>query len=67
LQKTEKPVMKLDYDFVPDGLKKITTGESISGATKKLKPWKKSLSNVRRLQIMQAIYNSVPQKRVWQW
>ncbi len=55
LQNTGKPVIDLTFEFVPEIFKRVATGKDLNMTTKKLKPWMKTLSNKKRLLLLDAI------------
>lgn len=72
-QQTKNKNLQLDFSYVPEQLKKISleNGNNSPGA-KAIKPWMKSLSNNRRVEIMQALLDQcrdapVPENKMMSW
>lgn len=71
LQHTEKKMLELPLDYVPERLKVINLG-NISPSLKSLKPWMKTLPNRKRKEIMDVIMNTcsdinIPQNMMMNW
>lgn len=72
-QHTNKPAIYLDFEFVPDELKKIELAGGINASVKRVKPWMKSLSNSKRLSILATILEQtktsvdIPRNQMMNW
>lgn len=74
LQKTNVSGLELSFPYVPEELKRIQLKENSSQnlLVSKIKPWMKTLSNAKRLEVLQSILNQcsdvpLPENKMMSW
>lgn len=55
LQKTQKSKIFLDFDYVPETLKKIVCGQNAERSVPGIKPWMKQLTNDKRVVVLNTV------------
>jgi len=72
LQNTEQSKIELQFEFVPELLRKIALKTTLNNQLAKLKPWMKTLTNNKRLQVMRSVVDqcsdvSIPCNQMMNW